>query len=235
MLRPCELGTSRGSEANSTLPAPGELREVSASLETMPAGAAVAWAHEKFGERLVLASSFQDCVLIDIVTKAVRTIEVVFLDTGFHFPETLVYVEQVTERYGLNLTVMRPRVHPQQWPCGSVRCCEVRKVEPMARALEGRLAWMSGVRRVDAETRWDVPIVGFDRTRGVVKVNPLAAWTDADVARYVDDHQLPRHPLMTQGYPSIGCAPTTDPVEPGLHPRSGRWRGTEKTECGLHI
>lgn len=211
------------------------LARLSAHFEKTPAAAVVRWAWEEFGsEGLVLAASFQDCVLIDIAVAAAPGIEVLFLDTGFHFPETIEYLEQVRRRYDLNLTVVRPTVAAGEWPCGSARCCELRKGEPLSRALEGRDAWMAGLRRGDADTRSDTPVVAFDATHGLVKINPLATWSDLDVQGYESDHGLPRHPLRDRGYPSIGCAPTTGPVSPGEHARAGRWRGSDKTECGIH-
>jgi len=218
-----------------TLPDADELAELSVRFESAPASAVVRWAWERFGRGLVLASSFQDCVLVDVAVRVAPDIEVLFLDTGFHFPETLEYVEQVRRRYDLNLRVIRPEVDADVWSCGTERCCEMRKVRPLARALEGRQAWMTGVRRADAATRADAPVVSYDDARGVVKVNPLATWEDRDVVGYASDHGLPEHPLTRQGYLSIGCAPTTlPPVDPG-DPRSGRWVGTDKTECGLHL
>jgi phosphoadenosine phosphosulfate reductase len=220
-----------------TLSAPdqAELEELSARFENAPASAVVRWAWERFGDGMVLASSFQDCVLIDIAVSVAPGIEVVFLDTGFHFAETLEYVERVRARYDLNLTVMRPLIGVDSWPCGSERCCELRKVEPLARALEGRAAWMTGLRRTEATTRAEAPIVSWDDSKGLVKVNPIATWEDFDVAGYASDRGLPEHPLMARGYLSIGCAPTTRPVRPGEDARAGRWAGTDKTECGIHL
>lgn len=212
-----------------------ELEAVSAGFESAAAGAVIRWAHERFGDSLVMASSFQDCVLVDLAVRVDPGIEVVFLDTGFHFQETLDYVETVRSRYDLNLRVMKPLVGPDEWPCGTARCCELRKVEPLARALEGRAAWMTGLRRVEASTRTEAPIISLDESRGMVKVNPLATWSDQDVAGYVADHGLPVHPLSARGFLSIGCAPTTRAVRPGEDARAGRWAGTDKTECGIHL
>jgi phosphoadenosine phosphosulfate reductase len=213
----------------------GELAAVSAELEQRPAGAAIRWAHDRFGSGLVLAASFQDCVLIDIAVKAAPSINVVFLDTQYHFAETLWYVERVRELYDLELTVMQPLVPADDlWQTDTDECCAMRKVEPLARALQGRLAWMSGVRRVEAPSRTNTQIVHLDVGRGIVKVNPLAGWTNDDIAAYKRDHDLPEHPLVAQGYPSIGCWPCTRAVAPGEDPRSGRWSATGKTECGLH-
>lgn len=212
-----------------------ELGRISARLETEPASAAVAWAVDSFGQDLVLAASFQDSVLVDIAVAVDPKIRVIFLDTGFHFPETLEYVELVRARYGLNLEVIRPGPDAEPWPCGTERCCALRKVEPLQKVLDGAQAWITGVRRVETPERAGAPIVTLDRSRGVVKVNPLAGWSDADMAGYADERDLAVHPLMSAGYLSIGCAPATVPVTPGADPRSGRWAGTDKTECGLHL
>ena len=212
-----------------------ELAEVSARLETRSAGAAVTWAHERFGDDLVLAASFQDAVLIDVAVQVAPRIEVVFLDTQYHFAETLWYVEEVRRRYDLNLRVLEPLVEPDnRWQTDVEGCCGVRKVEPLARALADKAAWITGLRRADAPTRANAPIVSWDVARSMVKINPLASWTDADMAGYIADHELPVNPLTERGYPSIGCWPCTRPVMPGEDPRSGRWSGKGKTECGLH-
>jgi phosphoadenosine phosphosulfate reductase len=212
-----------------------ELDEQSDAFETAPAGLILAWAVERFGQDLALASSFQDAVLIDIAVQVDPTIEVVFLDTGSHFPQTLDYVETIRQRYDLNLTVTKPAAGADQWPCGSAQCCEFRKVRPLKQALVGKSAWVTGLRRVDAPTRRDAPIVSYDDAWGLVKLNPLATWTEQDVAGYTADHGIPEHPLLSEGYLSIGCAPTTRPVGAGEDPRAGRWSNSDKVECGLHI
>jgi phosphoadenosine phosphosulfate reductase len=212
-----------------------ELSRVSAELETKPASAAIRWAHERFGDGLVLAASFQDCVLVDVASKVAPGVEVVFLDTQYHFAETLWYVDRIRERYDLNLRVMEPLVPPDDlWQTDTDECCAMRKVEPLARALAGKHAWMSGVRRVEAPSRAKTKILHLDVGRGIVKINPLAPWTDDDIAAYRRDHELLEHPLVAQGYPSIGCWPCTRAVKSGEDPRSGRWSATGKTECGLH-
>ena len=213
----------------------GELAAVSAELERKPASAAIKWAWERFGSGIVLAASFQDCVLIDVAVRSAPEIEVVFLDTQYHFAETHWFVERVRERYDLNLKVMKPLIEPDDlWQTDPDECCAMRKVEPLARALDGKQAWMTGLRRVETPARAKSPIVHLDVGRGIVKVNPLAPWTDADIASYKRDHDLLEHPLAAQGYPSIGCWPCTRRVAPGEDPRSGRWAGTNKTECGIH-
>lgn len=189
---------------------------------------------EQFGNDLVLAASFQDCVLIDIVTRVDPDIEVLFIDTGFHFSETIAYVEEIRALFDLRLRVVGP-VGGGGPACGEGGCCQRRKVAPLDRALESKRAWMSGLRRDDSSDRADITTWSWDHKRGLVKINPLADWSDTDISEYVDHYRLPRHPLTGAGYLSIGCAPTTRPVAPGGHPRSGRWPGTDKTECGIHL
>jgi phosphoadenosine phosphosulfate reductase len=212
-----------------------ELALLGEQFETAPASTVIRWAVEKFGDSLVLAASFEDIVLIHLATKIAPDMEVVFLDTEAHFPETLAFVEEVRSRYGLNLTVTKPGPEASAYPCGSAQCCQFRKVEPLKRAIAGKAAWLTSLKRSDGPTRADTPIVSWDPTFGLIKVNPLATWTDDDIASYLADHDLPVHPLVAQGYRSIGCAPTTRPVAEGEDARAGRWSGLDKTECGLHV
>jgi len=218
-----------GAEDSST-----EFERLAAQLEQASAEDVVAWAVERFGRRLSLVCSFQNCVLIDLVTRVDPKVDVIFLDTGAHFPETMTYVERVETQYQLKLRVMTPGSDADAWPCGSARCCELRKVEPLDRALEGQEAWMSGVKRADSEERANTPVVERD-SRGLIKVNPIARWTHEDVSRYEADRKLPIHPLFRKGYLSIGCSPTTRPVSLLEDRRAGRWPGADKTECGLHL
>lgn len=212
----------------------GALEKISERFETAPAEDVVEWAVSTFSSGLSLTCSFQDVVMLDLALRVEPRLEVVFLDTGGHFPETLAFVEQMRRRFEANLVVLRPGPEAAGWPCGTSRCCELRKVAPLQAHLDARDAWLSGLRRSEAPTRAATPIVAFDPRFDVVKVSPLATWSDERVARYVADRQLPQHPLVARGYPSIGCAPTTDPVAPGADARSGRWAGSVKTECGLH-
>lgn len=212
-----------------------ELAEVNARLEVAPAAAAIAWAVERFGDDLVVASSFEDAVLIDIAVGVKPDIEIVFLDTQFHFAETLWFVEHLRDRYDLNLRVVEPLVDKADlWQTDLNGCCAVRKVEPLNRALAGRAAWITGLRRVDAPTRANAPIVSWDEARSMVKLNPLAPWTDDDMDAYIRDHDLPANPLAERGILSVGCWPCTKPVAPGEDRRAGRWAGSGKVECGLH-
>jgi phosphoadenosine phosphosulfate reductase len=212
-----------------------DLALASKEFEKAPASAVIRWAVGEFGHSLALAASFEDIVLIDLATKIQPDIEVVFLDTEAHFPETLAFVDDVRERYGLNLTVTKPGPEAADYPCGTAQCCQFRKVEPLKRAVAGKGAWLTSLKRSDGPTRADTPIVSWDGNFGLVKVNPLATWTDDDITAYLADHDLPVHPLVAQGYRSIGCAPTTRPVAEGEDARAGRWSGLDKTECGLHL
>ena len=212
-----------------------ELTAVSHDFERAAPSTIISWAVDRFGDGITLASSFEDAVLIDLAVSVKPDIEVLFLDTQYHFAETLWFVEEVRKRYDLNLRVMSPLVEPDnRWKVDVAGCCGVRKVEPLNRALAGKLAWITGVKRVDSPTRADAPIVSWDPVREIVKVNPLATWTQLDIESYSLERELPVNPLIERGYPSIGCWPCTKPVAPGEDPRSGRWAGLDKTECGLH-
>jgi phosphoadenosine phosphosulfate reductase len=203
-------------------------------LEGAPAEDIVAWGVATFGSRLTIAASMTDAVLIDVASRVAPGIEVIFLDTQYHFQETLATAETVRDRYPIRLRVVWPEPRPDDlWRTDPDACCRARKVLPMQRALAGRDAWLSGLRRADSPLRSEVPVVERDR-RGLVKINPLAAWTDEDVAAYVAAHDVPVNPLVAQGYVSIGCWPCTRPVTDGEDGRAGRWADRDKTECGLH-
>jgi phosphoadenosine phosphosulfate reductase len=212
-----------------------ELAELNREFERLSAPKIIQWAIDTFSPHLCLAASMQDAVLIDLATKVDPAIEVVFIDTGYHFPETLETVEAVRKRYGLNLRMMTVAPHNEElWKVDPENCCSAVKVGQLDRALAGKAAWMSGLRRTEAASRAGAPIVARD-LRGLVKVNPIATWTDLDVEGYIADHDVPINPLLGQGYTSIGCQPCTQlPSDPG-DARSGRWAGRDKTECGLHI
>jgi len=207
------------------------------------ASQALAWAGEMFGSGLVLASSMADTHLVHLGQAAVPGIDVLFLDTGYHFVETIGTRDAVAAVYRVNLVSITPRqsVLEQDAQFGArlferdpERCCAMRKVEPLERGLAPYTAWVNGMRRVDAPTRTDIRLVDFDAKRGMVKISPLAAWTDEDVAGYVEEHGVLVNPLFQDGYTSIGCEPCTRRTLPGEDPRAGRWAGFAKTECGLH-
>jgi phosphoadenosine phosphosulfate reductase len=195
------------------------------------------WAGEEFGDGLVVTASFGDAVLVHLVSQAIPDAEIVLLDTGYLFAETEWYAEHLRQQYRLNLRTIHPLddAVPDQWMTDTDACCQARKVEPMQRALAGKTAWVSGLRRADSPSRATTPIVHVDLLRQITKINPIATWTDEDVEHYQAMELLPEHPLASRGYPSIGCWPCTRPVAPGEDPRSGRWAGSAKSECGLHI
>ncbi|WP_029431679.1 phosphoadenylyl-sulfate reductase [Blastococcus sp. URHD0036] len=205
--------------------------------------AVLTWAGETFGDSFAVTSSMADGLLAHLASRAVPGVNVVFLDTGYHFAETIGtrdWVSGVMPLTLVNVTAPQtvaeqdaeygPRLHERDPDL----CCSLRKVQPLAEALAGYAAWGSGVRRDESPTRTGTRVVDWDAKRGMVKVNPLAAWTDADVDAYIAEHQVPVNPLQEIGYASIGCAPCTRPVAPGEDPRAGRWAGRGKTECGLH-
>jgi len=199
------------------------------------------WAVDTFGEGFAITSSMGDGVLASLAGPGV---DVVFLDTGYHFAETIGTRDAVAQVYGVNVRTMLPLLTVAQqdasygselWRRDPDACCAMRKVEPLARGLEPYTAYASGVRRDESVTRRDIGVVEWDARRGKVKVNPLATWTQSQVDSYVEANGVLVNPLAYDGYPSIGCAPCTRRVAPGEDPRSGRWAGSTKTECGLHV
>jgi phosphoadenosine phosphosulfate reductase len=204
---------------------------------------ALLWAHETFGEHLTVASSMGDEVLVHLVGTTIPGADVFFLDTGYHFVETLGTRDAYEAMLPLRIRTILPLLTvPQQDAEYGAKlhdrdpnaCCAMRKVEPLNRALATHQAWVTGMRRVDAPTRTDIAVVGWDDKRSMVKLNPIASWTDDDVDRYVAEHGVFLNPLRQEGYASIGCAPCTRPVAEGEDARAGRWAGQDKTECGLH-
>jgi phosphoadenosine phosphosulfate reductase len=217
--------------------------QAGADLEGAHPADVLAWAGATFGRDLVLASSMGDEVLVHLASRAVPGIDVIFLDTGYHFAETIGTRDAFAETTDIHLRTILPlRTVAEQDAEHGPRlherdpnlCCALRKVEPLERGLTPYTAWVTGMRREDAPTRTDITVVGWDARRGKVKLNPLAAWTQADLDAYATAHQVLLNPLRQIGYASIGCAPCTRPVAPGEDPRAGRWSGQDKTECGLH-
>jgi phosphoadenosine phosphosulfate reductase len=212
-----------------------DLAAMAASLEQATPEDIVGWAAATFGDRLCLTTSLTDAVLVDLVARVAPGTEVIFLDTQYHFPETLDTLEVVRRRYPVKLNVRRPDVpRDDLWRTDTDACCAVRKVAQLDAALADKVAWLSGLRRDDSPDRAGTPIVERDK-RGLVKVNPIANWTDDDVALYIELHDVPVNPLVARGYPSIGCWPCTQAVAEGADKRSGRWANSTKTECGLHL
>lgn len=212
-----------------------ELAELNQEFERLPASKIIQWAVDTFSPHLCMTASFTDAVLIDLAVQVDPGIEVVFIDTGYHFPETLETVEEVRRRYGLNMKIMTvARQDEELWKVDPENCCSAVKVGQLDRALLGKSAWMSGLRRSEADTRVKAPLVARD-LRGLIKVNPIAMWSDDDVTGYIADNDITVNPLVAQGYLSIGCMPCTQPALDPDDPRSGRWAGRDKTECGLHV
>ena len=205
---------------------------------------AVEKALELFGARIALVSSFgaESSVLLHVVAEVSRDVPVVFIDTLRLFPETLAYRDTLVERLGLtDVRTVAPDPaaledkdrYKALWMTDADLCCQIRKTEPLARALTGFDAWFTGRKRFQAATRAAIQLFEQDGKR--VKVNPLATWSSAELKAYMAEHAMPTHPLVAQGYPSIGCQPCTSKVKPGEDERAGRWRGLDKTECGIHL
>lgn len=211
-------------------------------LEAASAAEIIQWAHETFGDRFAVTASMADGVLTHVASQAVPGIRVLFLDTGYHFAETIGTRDAVADAYDAQVeTVGHPlTVAEHEASYGKLYekypdlCCAMRKVFPLDRALRPYHAWAGGVRRAESASRSDTPVVGWDARRRKVKVNPVATWTDEQVDAYVAEHDILVNPLQQLGYTSIGCAPCTRPVAPGEDARSGRWSGTSKSECGIH-
>ena len=220
----------------------------------------IRWTAQTFGTNFVVASNMQDAALVDLAVKNIDRelldgdpVKVLFLDTGYHFAETIGTrdaVEQVynhsAPRFGrpgvemVNLTPEQSVAEQDELSGRNLfardpgECCRLRKVVPLKAGLAGYDAWITGIRRVEAPTRANAPLISFDEGFGLVKINPIAAWSDETMQDYIDTNGVLVNPLVDEGYPSIGCAPCTAKPEPGSDPRSGRWAGRAKTECGLH-
>ncbi|WP_025736051.1 phosphoadenylyl-sulfate reductase [Mycobacterium genavense] len=224
-----------------------------AELEGASATELLRWTDENFGGingprgwatcNYVVASNMQDAVLVDLASKVRPGVPVLFLDTGYHFVETIGTRDAIESVYDVRVLNVTPEhtVAEQDELKGKDlfardpgECCRLRKVVPLGKSLAGYGAWVTGLRRVEAPTRANAPLISFDEAFKLVKVNPLAAWTDEDMQNYIDEHDVLVNPLVYEGYPSIGCAPCTAKPAEGADPRSGRWQGLSKTECGLH-
>jgi phosphoadenosine phosphosulfate reductase len=218
-------------------------REAGVALEGAPAEEIAKWATDTFGARFCVTSSMADAVVAHLFSRVAPGVDVVFLDTGLHFPETLKVRDTVAATMKVNVRSIRPRMTvgqqdgefgPRLFARNPDECCFLRKVEPLERALADYDAWATGLRRDESPTRGNTPVVAFDARRGKVKVNPIAAWTQADVDAYIAQWDVPVNELFAKGYSSIGCWPCTRRTQPGEDPRAGRWALFEKTECGLH-
>jgi phosphoadenosine phosphosulfate reductase len=232
---------------SSTLPIDREeAARLAADFERQPAEEVLRWAADRFADRIVMTCSWQkqSSVLVHMLSEVAPDMPVVEFDTGLLFPETYETRERLMSRYPIKFTRIDPELSVDEqadahgdrlWERDPDACCGIRKVAPLARALEGMDAWVTGIRREQSTTRQNARKIEVDERRGVVKVQPLADWTSRDVWRYIWRHGIPYNPLHDHGYPSIGCIPCTASVTgAAADERSGRWRGTGKLECGLH-
>ncbi|MEV6792039.1 phosphoadenylyl-sulfate reductase [Streptomyces sp. NPDC051320] len=203
----------------------------------------IKWAADTFGKRFCVTSSMEDAVVAHLASRVVPGVDVVFLDTGYHFPETIGTRDAVAAVMDVNVITLLPwqTVEEQDAEYGPKLhdrdpdlCCALRKVKPLEDGLKNYGAWATGLRRDESSTRANTPVVGWDEKRQKVKISPIARWTQDDVDAYVAEHGVLTNPLLMDGYPSIGCAPCTRRVEEGEDARAGRWAGRNKTECGLH-
>ncbi|MDH6108451.1 phosphoadenosine phosphosulfate reductase [Kitasatospora sp. MAP12-15] len=217
--------------------------EADAALTDASAEEIISWAHRTFGAGLVLASSMADTHLVHLAQTVAPGIDVLFLDTGYHFAETIGTRDAVAQTYQVNLVSLTPRQStaeqdaqygPRLHERDPELCCALRKVEPLDRGLGPYTAWLNGMRRAESPTRARIRVVDYDAKRDMVKISPLAAWSQDDVAAYESAHGVLVNPLLQDGYTSIGCEPCTRRPLPGQDQRSGRWAGAAKTECGLH-
>lgn len=217
--------------------------EAGQRLANAPAEEVVAWAAQEFPRSLAVACSMADAVLPHLVSRVLPGVDVLFLETGYHFAETLRTRDDVAAVLPVRIVDVLPELAvaeqdaefgPRLHDRDPAACCRMRKVEPLRRTLAGYEAWVTGVRREEAPTRALTPLVGWDEANGLVKVNPLAAWTFDELLGYAEEHAVQLNPLLADGYPSIGCEPCTRRVAPGEDPRAGRWAGLAKTECGIH-
>ena len=222
------------------------LETLNAKFEKEQPEAILKWTFDEFRPKIAVSSSFQteSIVLLHMISKIDTTAKILFLETGFHFKETLTFKELVIRKLGLT-NVVELKADPKKrealmrdyqnepYKINPDLCCQINKVEPLEEALKGLDAWISGIRRSQSKTRKDIQIVEAYQS-GLYKINPLANVTSGDIWWYMKEHDLPKHELFDKGYLSIGCWPCTKPVQPGDDERSGRWAGKEKTECGIH-
>lgn len=222
-----------------------ELKAVSDGFEGASPDVVLRWAVEEFGDEVALATGFgvEGCVLVDALARVKRDARIFYLDTHLLFPETYALIERLRARYGvrferraptLSLEAQATRHGERLWERDPGECCRLRKVEPLREMLAGLRAWVTAIRRDQTAARASAGIVERDAKFGLVKINPLASWSSRDVWNYILKNDVPYNPLHDLGYSSIGCAPCTTLVQIGEDPRAGRWRGTAKTECGLH-
>jgi phosphoadenosine phosphosulfate reductase len=235
--------TTPGTSVEDTRDMESIAAEAAEALADASAEEVVRWATDTFGARICVTSSMTDAVIIDLASKVRPGIDVVFLDTGYHFPETVGTRDAVAAVYPVNLLNITPsrtvaeqdaELGPRLFGRNPDLCCYLRKVEPLERTLKDYDAWITGVRSDETSNRREARVVEWDGRREMVKVNPIVNWTQQQVDDYIAEHGVLVNPLVYDGYPSIGCSTCTLKVEAGADPRSGRWAGTGKTECGIH-
>jgi len=234
-------------ERERTLPSGDDVSRAAEVLEGSDPEEILRWAVDAYGEGLTLSVSFgnpEGMVLLDMVSRVTDQVRVFSIDTGFLFDETVRFREEAMARYELPLDVVRTelsveeqveRYGPQMYTCSPDLCCQVRKVAPQRKHLAKYEAWATGIRRDQTPQRADTPVVGWDEYFGVAKVSPLVGWSSEQIEEYAREHDVPMNPLLGMGYRSIGCEPQTRPVQEGEDARAGRWDGSEKTECGIHV
>jgi phosphoadenosine phosphosulfate reductase len=215
----------------------GEELEGAAALDVLR------WADEHFGSSWCVTSSMADALVPHLASQVRDGVDVIFLDTGYHFAETIGTRDAVAATLPVTVRTITPEqtvaeqdatFGPRLFERNPDQCCALRKVAPLRRTLDGYTAWASGLRRDEVVGRSDIRVVEWDARRSMVKLNPIAAWTQHDVDQYIADNGVLVNPLLFDGYGSIGCAPCTRRIKPGEDPRAGRWAGTSKTECGIH-
>lgn len=221
-----------------------EVTELNARLEGDTPESILMWAWETFGRNVAATSSFQSqsVPLLHIISQVVPDLPILFIDTGFHFPETLTFRDRLTQELGLNVKTLQSEPGQENFKLSQGElyhtnpdlCCFFNKVKPLQNAKRDLQAWVTGIRRDQTEDRAETPIIGIGQD-GLYKICPMATWSQRDIWTYIDEHNLPAHPLLAQGYLSIGCAPCTRPVNDGEGIRDGRWAGQSKRECGLHV
>ena len=218
---------------------PVQVRDKASELKGSSPEKILGWALEAFPGRAAVTVSFGGggLVLAHMLSQVDRRVPVLFLDTGFHFPQTLEFKNRFALRYGLNVIDLHPATDPGPlYKTDPDRCCQIRKVEPLERALVNYDSWISAVRNDQTNHRSSIEVLEYHLSgdHPIVKVYPLAGWSQDRVRGYLRQHEVPYHPLMDQGFTSIGCWPCTRATRPGEHERAGRWSGMGKTECGLH-
>ncbi|HEY3330139.1 MAG TPA: phosphoadenylyl-sulfate reductase [Capsulimonadaceae bacterium] len=223
-----------------------DLPALSAQMETQSPQEILKWAVDTYGDKLCMATAFgaEGCVLLAMLSEIRNDAYIFNLDTGYQFQETLELRDRIEAKYEIDVKAVRSEETVEQmegrfggpiYGTDSNQCCHIRKIVPLHKAVAGYEAWITAIRRDQSDARANAPIVGWDSKFNLVKVNPLANWTKKDVWNYILANDVPYNPLHDQGYPSIGCWPCTQAVGAGQDDRAGRWAGTAKKECGLHL